>query len=93
MTLIIRSIDVYAGEVGAEGDAYNLQRIRSSTLGQSAPSLTANSVVSVVMENLSSHYFLLLLLKRITGVSDLCSKGSFVYHLCKRTCGANEFPF
>jgi hypothetical protein len=30
----------------AEGDVYNLQRIRSSTLGQSAPSLTANSVVS-----------------------------------------------
>ncbi len=32
---------------GAEAeDGYNLQRIRSSALGQSAPSLTANSVVS-----------------------------------------------
>lgn len=30
----------------AEPDNYNLQRIRGSTLGQSAPSLTANSVVS-----------------------------------------------
>lgn len=46
MISLIYSIDINVGEVGPEGDAYNLQRIRSSTLGQSAPSLTANSVVS-----------------------------------------------